>query len=86
MPVVSKFYGIVIRLLTLRGLKPRVSAIYQDQEMVVDVESLRVVGGEGPERMRTLVVEWIIQNRAELMRAAGEAKRAGAVSPIRPLV
>jgi len=54
--------------------------------MVVDVESLRVVGGDGPDRMRTLVVEWIIQNRAELLRAAGEVKRAGVISPIRPLV
>lgn len=86
MPVVSKFYGIVIRLLALRGLGPRVSAMYQDQEMVVDVETLRVVGGEGPERMRKLVVEWLMQHRAELLRVAGEAKRSGVIRPIPPLV
>ena len=43
MPVISRFYGIVIRLICAPALGPRFSAIYENYELIVDIPSLRIL-------------------------------------------
>ncbi|MBC8002720.1 MAG: hypothetical protein H7X97_09040, partial [Opitutaceae bacterium] len=55
MPVLSKFYGIVIRMVGAHPLPARFHALYGESELVVDIATLRVVAGEAPARVRELV-------------------------------
>jgi hypothetical protein len=68
MPVLAKFCGIVIRLLTLRPLGHRIHAFYRDEELVVDLDEVRVVAGHAPERIVRLVLAWARQHRGEILR------------------
>ena len=53
MPTISKFYGIVIRMMRLREFGARFHAIYENSELVVNLWPLRIVAGI-VSRFRTL--------------------------------
>lgn len=71
MPVLAKFCGIVIRLLSLRTLGPRIHAFYGDEELVVDLDDLRVVSGHMPDRIGRMVLTWARQHREEILAGLG---------------
>ena len=86
MPVLSKFYGIVIRML-FSGLFPaRFHAIYEQCEVVVQIEPLRIVSGEAPRRVRQMVLEWAEQHKQELLEAWNRCAAAEKPLPISPLI
>src|ERR1051325_7699437 len=66
MPVISKFYGIVIGMFVVRALPARFHAIYGESELVVAINPLSFVGGEAPQRVSDLVMEWAAQHQCEL--------------------
>jgi len=67
MPVISKFYGIVIRMLCVRPLGARFHAFYRNWELVVGIWPLRVVQGEAPSWVREMVLSWAAQHQQELL-------------------
>jgi hypothetical protein len=67
MPVISRFYGIVIRMLCARALAARFHAIYGDSELVVGIWPLRIIQGEAPGQVRELVLAWAGQHQQELL-------------------
>ena len=69
MPVLSKFYGIVIRMLCARQFDARFHAIYENSELVVRIWPLAIVQGEAPRRVREMVLEWAAQHQQELLSA-----------------
>lgn len=69
MPVISKFYGIIVRLLQLPGRRLAIYANYGEQEIVMDAATLRVISGNAPERVVDMVIEWAQQHHTELMQA-----------------
>ena len=69
MPVISKFYGIVIRMLCIRSLGARFHAIYNDSELVVGIWPLTIIQGDAPGRVREMVLEWAAQHQQELLAA-----------------
>jgi hypothetical protein len=85
MPVLSKFYGIVIRMLFSRMLPGQFHAFYQDAELVVWVAPVRIINGEAPRRMRAMVLEWGRQHEQELMQAWSRCRAALPPRPIQPL-
>lgn len=85
MPVLSKFYGIVIRMLWVRPFAARFHAIYENSELVVQVAPLRIVGGEAPPRVRDLVLEWASIHQQELLDAWKHCGIAQAPARIAPL-
>lgn len=85
MPVISKFYGIVIRMLMSRSLDARIHAIYGDHEIIVEIWPLRIVGGNAPERVRHMVLEWAAQNQLALMQNWNRASDGLVPQPVRPL-
>jgi len=86
MPVLARFYGIVIRMLCVRHLPARFSAIYENAELVVEVSSLRIVGGTAPTRVAELVLEWARVHQRELVEAWNRIRRAEPPPPIAPLI
>ena len=85
MPVIAKFYGIVIRMLFVRRLTARFHAFYGETELVVGIAPLSIIQGDAPERVQNLVLEWAQQHQTELLADWERCGRAQAPVPITPL-
>ncbi len=85
MPVLSKFYGIVIRMIFIQPFAAHFHAIYGQWELVVGIAPLRVVQGDAPSRVRQMVLEWASDHQRELMDAWNRCSCARPPLPIAPL-
>lgn len=85
MPVVSKFYGIVIRMLFIRPFVAHFHAIYENCELVVGIAPLRIIQGDAPRRVRQMVLEWASQHQQELLEAWKCLSQLERPQPIQPL-
>jgi hypothetical protein len=86
MPELSKFYGIVIRMLFVREFTVHFYAYYEASELMIGVAPVRVIQGEAPARVRDLVLEWAMQHQYELLTAWNRMAQARQPAPIQPLV
>lgn len=70
MPVLSRFYGIVIRMYFLPSEHnpPHIHAIYSDDMAAIDIRTGEVLEGELPRKALALVREWVEENREDLLR------------------
>lgn len=85
MPELSRFYGIVIRMYFGDHAPPHFHAVYGQDNAVVDIENLRLIGGELPPRARGLVIEWAAIHQDELREAFRRAQAMMAPDKIAPL-
>jgi len=85
MPVLSKFYGIVIRMVFTRSFTAHFHAIYGQWELVVGISPLRVIQGDAPGRVRDMVLEWAEQHERELLNDWNRCGLAMPPLPIAPL-
>ena len=70
MPVIAKFYGIVIRLLCIGPLGARLHAFYGDSELVITLPSLKVLQAGEDDRVTRVVLDWARRHYGELMADA----------------
>lgn len=85
MPVISKFYGVVVRMLFAPVLGAHFHAIYGEHELVIAIRPLTVIQGEAPERVRELVLEWARRHQSELQAAWRRCANGLRPQPIAPL-
>jgi len=85
MPELSRFYGIVIKMYHNDHNPPHFHAKYGNDKMVVDVNTLAVIGGHLPPRATGLVIEWAAQHQAELQKAWEQARSMAPLDRIDPL-
>jgi hypothetical protein len=85
MPVLSKFYGIVIRMVFSRALGAHFHALYGDREIVVGLAPLRIIQGDAPARVADLVLEWAALHHRELMQSWHRLAQAQGPLAIEPL-
>ena len=85
MPVISKFYGIVIRMLIVRSFAARFHAIYDNCELVVGLWPLQIIHGEAPRRVKDMVLEWAGQHQQELLSAWNKLQWGESPAVIEPL-
>ena len=69
MPELSRFYGIVIRMFYGDHSPPHFHAVYQDEEIQVNIDTVHVIEGRMSRRATALVLEWARLHRDELHRA-----------------
>ena len=67
MPILSKFYGIVVGMLYKPAHSAHFHAFYAGEEMVVSLQPVRLVRGDAPARARAMVLEWASRHRKELL-------------------
>jgi len=67
MPTISEFFGIVIRMYYQDHAPAHFHAYYGEHNAVVEIETLQVREGRLPRRALSLVVEWAIEHREELL-------------------
>lgn len=66
MPVISNFYGILIKMYFADHAPPHFHAIYAEYEVIINIDTLEVIEGSMPSRPRSLIIEWASLHREEL--------------------
>jgi hypothetical protein len=67
MPTISTFYGILIRMFFNDHAPPHFHARYGEFEATIDLRTLDVLEGELPHRALSLVLEWAMIHREDLL-------------------
>jgi hypothetical protein len=68
MPIISIFFGIVIRINFDDHNPPHLHAGHGDREALFDIRAGQVIAGRLPRRQTQHVIEWLMKNRIDLMR------------------
>ncbi len=84
MPIISRFYGIVIFMNYNDHSPPHFHVRYQDQEVLVEILS-GIVKGTMSTRALKMVFDWMEQHREELMDNWNCARERKPLRPIPPL-
>ncbi len=68
MPVISRFYGIIIRMYFLQSEHnpPHIHAIYNDDVAAIDFMTGNVLEGHLPQKAMNMVQEWITIHQEDL--------------------
>ena len=68
MPVLSRFYGIIIRMYFQQSEHnpPHIHAIYGENVAAIDFQEKKIIEGELPKKALELVTEWISIHEEEL--------------------
>jgi hypothetical protein len=84
MPVISRFFGIAIYMYWRDHAPPHFHAKYHDQEVAVEIETGDITGHLGP-RAVTLIQEWRLMHKAELLANWESAEQKRSLRRISPL-
>ncbi len=68
MPVITRFYGILIKMYFREHGTPHFHVIYGEHNGVFDIETLEMIEGDLPMRSQRLVIEWATQYQTELLK------------------
>jgi hypothetical protein len=85
MPVLSRFFGIIIRMFYRDHEPAHFHAIYGEYEALIEIETLLVFRGSLPRRALALVLEWAAMHRVELRDAWQRARAGQTLNEIDPL-
>ncbi len=85
MPIVSLFFGIIIRLYHDDHNPPHFHVEYGEYDAVVEVSSGRILFGHLPRQARKLVEKWRQKRKSELQKAWNDAISGKMPARIKPL-
>ncbi len=85
MPELSRFYGIIIRMFYGDHAPPHFHAVYQGEQIQVNINTLEVMDGTMTRRAQALVLEWAALHRSELREAWEKTSANKEPSKIAPL-
>lgn len=84
MPIISRFYGIVIYIYWRDHSPPHFHARYQDEEITVEMETGKVAG-QMSRRATGMIEEWRQLHKQELTEDWRLAERRKTLKRIKPL-
>lgn len=69
MPVLSRFYGIIIRMYFQQAEHnpPHIHAIHDEDVAAIDIQENKVLEGQLPSKVLAMVKEWVNIHRCELL-------------------
>ncbi len=68
MPIISRFYGIVIKMYYNDHLPAHFHAVYGEYELIVGISPINIIEGKTPNRVKSLVLEWCALHQEELIK------------------
>lgn len=68
MPVISRFYGIVIKMYPNDHLPPHFHAMYGEYAGLIDLNTLEMIEGDLSKRTMKLIKEWALEHKEELRK------------------
>ncbi len=66
MPIIARFYGIIIKMFFNEHLPPHFHALYGEYNAIFNIQTLTMIEGDMPFRARKLIVEWAEMHQREL--------------------
>lgn len=84
MPTISRFYGIIIFMNYNDHQPPHFHARYQDQEVIVEIDSGTVEGRMSKRALR-MILEWLDVHQDELRENWERARQRKVLNQIQPL-
>ena len=65
MPIISKFYGIIIKMFFQQKEHnpPHIHAIYGEYAAIIDIQKVIVIEGDLPPKAQAMVIEWTEINK-----------------------
>ncbi len=84
MPIISRFFGIIIYMFWRDHRPPHFHAKYGDDEIVVEIETGKVSGAMSPRAIK-LIQEWRQERQMDLMENWRRVEEKKTLLPIRPL-
>ena len=66
MPVITRFYGILIKMYFREHGTPHFHAIYAEYNGVYDLQTLEMIEGDLPNRAQRLIREWAKSYQSDL--------------------
>ncbi len=85
MPKISEFFGIAIYVYYREHMPPHFHAIYGDEEVLIAIDDLSVLGGRLAPRAMGLVIEWANLHQDELRGVWAQAMAQQPLDKIEPL-
>jgi hypothetical protein len=82
MPCISDFYGIAIYMYYNDHAPPHFHAEYGGDEVLIGIDTLRVLRGSIKRRASALVLEWAAQHQMELQQNWNLARQGVSIIPI----
>ena len=86
MPEICRFLGIIISMYYKEHAPPHFHAKYSGQRAAFSINELKLIEGNLPKRVVSLVLEWAFEHREELIEDWDLAKRKENLNKIDPLV
>lgn len=86
MPVISRFYGIVILMFYQDHHPPHFHAKYEGQLAVYRISDCKLLAGKLPPRATKLIREWAKLHKEDLMEDWDIAQKHGKLKTIEPLL
>ena len=70
MPIISKFYGITIKMYFIQNehIPPHIHAFYGEYVSAINIKNFEEIEGNLPTKALKIVREWIKINRKELLQ------------------
>jgi len=84
MPIISRFYGVIIAMYFKDHNPPHIHAKYSGFEAMIDFNG-EILQGYLPSRAKNIVIEWIISHKSELEKNWEKAQNGQPLSYIAPL-
>ena len=85
MPVISRFYGITIRMFYNDHAPPHFHAVHGEHELTVRIDPVVVLAGSAPKHVQSMVVQWAELHKSELLDNWNRGRRTDPFHPIDPL-
>lgn len=85
MPIISRFFGVTIRMFYGDHHPPHFHAIYGEFELIVGISPVKIIKGKGPMRIRSIVLEWAAMHQDELLENWVKCRNGKSPKEIDPL-
>ena len=86
MPEICRFLGIVISMYYREHSPPHFHAKYGENRASFSINELKIIEGEMPKRIVSLILEWAFEHREELLEDWALAQKHEDLKKIDPLV
>lgn len=67
MPIISRFFGIIIRMFFNEHAPPHFHVEYGEYRATIDIRALAIMDGKLPRRAAELVLDWAELHQSELL-------------------
>lgn len=85
MPIISRFFGIIIQMFWNEHAPPHFHSQYGEYEAIINIRTLEVMEGKLPRRALNLVLDWAELHQAELLKDWELCEQKQTPKPIIPL-